>query len=234
MSGTAPIAAPRTRNAPPRHPQGWSRTVGLLKVLLPTVALSLVALVIVWSQVRNSESGFSLTLSLFRTEDARKLNMVNARYAGLSNTRRPYLVTASVASLDNPRADTIHLTDPKGDVTLKNGAWVALAAPKGDYHQEKQVLDLSDGVNLFHDSGLQFNTPTATINLQDSSAFGHDPVAGHGPASEITSEVFRVADEGNRVIFTGKAHLTLYPKAKTPPKRVRAVTVAPPVGGAGR
>jgi lipopolysaccharide export system protein LptC len=230
MSGTAPIAAPRINNRPPRHPQGWSRTVGLLKVLLPTVAVSLVALVIVWSMVRNSETGFSLSLSLFRTEDARKLNMVNARYAGLSETRRPYLVTASTAFLDNPRADTIHLTDPKGDVTLKNGAWVALTAPKGDYHQQKQILDLSDGVNLFHDSGLQFDTPTATINLQDSSAFGHDPVSGHGPASEITSDGFRVLDEGNRVIFTGKSHLTLYPKAKTPPRPVRAMTILPPGG----
>ncbi|MGE0652917.1 MAG: LPS export ABC transporter periplasmic protein LptC, partial [Alphaproteobacteria bacterium] len=202
-------------------------------VLLPTVAVSLIALVIVWSQVRNSETGFSLSLSLFRTEDARKLNMVNARYAGLSKTRRPYLVTASVAFLDNPRADTIHLTDPKGDVTLKSGAWVALSAPKGDYHQERQILDLRDGVNLFHDSGLQFDTPTATINLQDSSAFGNDAVAGHGPASEITSEGFRVADEGNRVIFTGTAHLTLYPKSKTRPKPVRAGTSTPRAGGNG-
>lgn len=233
MSGTAPIAAPRTRTAPRRRPQGWSRTVGLLKVLLPTVAVSLIALVIVWSQVRNSETGFSLSLSLFRTEDARKLNMVNARYAGLTRTRRPYLVTAGVAVLDNPRADTIHLTDPKGDVTLKSGAWVALSAPKGDYHQERQILELRDGTTLFHDSGLQFDTPTATINLQESSAFGHDPVAGHGPASEITSEGFRVADEGTRVIFTGKSHLTLYPKAKTRPRPVRAVTTAPPAGGNG-
>ncbi|MQA66711.1 MAG: LPS export ABC transporter periplasmic protein LptC [Alphaproteobacteria bacterium] len=233
MSGTAPIAAPRINNRPPRHSQGWSRTVGLLKVLLPTVAVSLVALVIVWSMVRNSESGFSLSLSLFRTEDARKLNMVNARYAGMSKNRRPYLVTASTALLDNPRADTIHLTDPKGDVTLKSGVWVALTAPKGDYHQQKQILDLRDGVNLFHDSGLQFDTPTATINLQDSSAFGHDPVTGHGPASEITSNGFRVLDEGNRVIFTGKSHLTLYPKVKTPPKPQRAgPTVSP--GGSGR
>jgi lipopolysaccharide export system protein LptC len=202
-------------------------------VLLPTVAVSLVALVIIWSQVRNSESGFSLSLSLFRTEDARKLNMVNARYAGMSKSRRPYLVTASTALLDNPRADTIRLTDPKGDVTLKSGAWVALTAPKGDYHQQKQILDLRDGVNLFHDSGLQFDTPTATINLQDSSAFGHDPVTGHGPASEITSDGFRVLDEGGRVIFTGKSHLTLYPKAKTPPKPQRAGPTASP-GGSGR
>jgi lipopolysaccharide export system protein LptC len=233
MSGTAPIAAPRINNRPPRQPQGWSRTVGLLKVLLPTVAVSLVALVIVWSMVRNSESGFSLSLSLFRTEDARKLNMVNARYAGMSKNRRPYLVTASTALLDNPRADTIHLTDPKGDVTLKSGVWVALTAPKGDYHQQKQILDLRDGVNLFHDSGLQFDTPTATINLQDSSAFGHDPVTGHGPASEITSNGFRVLDEGNRVIFTGKSHLTLYPKVKTPPKPQRAGPAVSP-GGSGR
>ena len=233
MSGAAPLAATRVNRTPPRRRQGWSRTVGLLKVLLPTVAVSLVALVIIWSQVRNSETGFQIGLSLFHAEDARKLNMVNARYAGMSKSRRPYLVTASIAFLDNPRADTIHLTDPKGDVTLKSGAWVALTAPKGDYHQQKQILDLRDGVNLFHDSGLQFDTATARINLEDSSAVGFDPVTGHGPASEITSDGFRVLDEGNRVIFTGKSYLTLYPRAKTPPKPARAGPTPSP-GGSGR
>jgi lipopolysaccharide export system protein LptC len=218
MADSAPFST--TPAAPPRR-QGWSRTVGLLKVLLPTLALSLVALVVLWAQSRHDDGGFRIGFSLVRPDDAIKLSMVNARYAGLSRSQQPYLVTAATAVQDKSGADLIRLDAPKGDITMKGGAWVALNAPKGDYHQAKQVLDLRDGVTLFHDSGLEFNTATASIDLGDSTAIGHDPVTGHGPASDITSTGFRVLDGGNRVIFTGKAHLTLYRKAPTPAPRTR-------------
>ena len=198
--------------------QGWNRsqTVWLLKVLLPTVAFSLVALVITWSHIRKTDGAFKVGVSLVQPEDAHNLRMVNARYAGRSRSKQPYLVTASTALQDRPNADVIHLVDPKGDITMKSGAWVALTAPKGDYLQGRQMLDLAGGVTLFHDSGLEFNSDTAHIDLKQSTAMGTDPVTGHGPAADITSQGFKVFDSGQRVIFTGKAHLTLYRKAKTP------------------
>ena len=205
-------------NGPSR--QGWSRTVGLLRILLPTLALSLIVLVILWAQSRNEE-GFHIGFSTLNPSDAMKLSMVNARYAGMSRSSQPYLVTAATAIQDSPAADVVHLDTPKGDITLKGGAWVALSAPKGDYRQKTQLLDLRDGVTLFHDSGLEFNTATAQINLKESSALGLDPVTGHGPASEISSAGFRVLEGGQRIIFTGKAHLTLYRKAPTPAKKTR-------------
>jgi lipopolysaccharide export system protein LptC len=212
--------------AAPRRRVGWSRTVGLLKILLPTLALSLVILVILWAQSRNGDDGFHIGFSTLQPGDALKLSMVNARYAGMSRSSQPYLVTAATATQDSPSADVIHLDAPKGDITLKGGAWVALSAPKGDYRQSTQMLDLRDGVTLFHDSGLEFNTATAGINLKESTALGIDPVTGHGPASEISSAGFRVLDGGQRIIFTGKAHLTLYRKAPTPAKRTRPDTKA--------
>lgn len=194
-----------------------SRMIWLLKILLPTVALSLVALVITWSYVRKKEDGFRVGFALVQPDDARTLRMVNARYAGRSSSRQPYLVTAKTALQDRPGADVIHLIDPKGDITMKSGAWVALTAPKGNYHQDRQQLDLKGGVTLFHDSGLQFDSATAHIDLKHSTAVGHDPVSGHGPAADITGQGFKVLDAGQRVIFTGKAHLTLYRKTKTIP-----------------
>lgn len=218
---TAPdITAPPT-GEPVARRRGWSRTVGLLKILLPTVALALVALIVIWAQLRNTDGGFRIGFSLIKPEDARTLSMINARYAGRSRSKQPYLVTAQTAIQARPGADLIKLTQPKGDITMKAGAWVALTAPLGDYLQSKELLDLSGGVNLFHDSGLEFNSPTARIDLRNSTAVGHDPVVGHGPAADIKSTGFRVLNEGTRVIFTGKAHLTLYPKQKTraPKKR---------------
>ncbi len=195
----------------------WSRgrTVSLLKVALPLAAVALMGLVVLWSQLPHIDPGFRIGFSSVELEDARNLRMVNARYAGRSRAKLPYLVTAESALQDRPGADLIHLTEPKGDMNMASGAWVALTAPAGLYRQESQKLDLSGGVSLFHDSGLEFASETAHIDLRDSTAEGHDPVTGHGPTADITSEGFRVLDEGNRVIFTGKAHLTLH-RARPP------------------
>jgi lipopolysaccharide export system protein LptC len=220
---TPALANPAAARTAARR-QGWSQTVGLLKILLPAVALSLVALVIVWAQLRNSDPGFRIGFSLVKPEDARQLSMVNARYAGRNKNKQPYLVTATTAVQETAKADKIRLQSPKGDMTMSGGAWVALSAPEGDYHQSTQILDLRNGVNLFHDSGMEFNTQTARINLKDSTAFGNDPVTGHGPATDIKSKGFRILDSGKRVIFTGKAQLTLYRKKETPAKPKRAST----------
>lgn len=214
-------AARRARRLLMRRQGGHSRTVSMLKVLLPLVALSLVTLVVLWAELPKSDLGFRVGFSSVHPDDARNLRMVNARYAGRSKSKQPYLLTAASALQDRPGADTIHLTDPKGDITTKSGAWVALNAPKGEYHQKNQKLDLSGGVSLFHDSGMEFSSPTAHIDLKTSTAEGNDPVTGHGPSADITSQGFKVLDEGNRVIFTGKAHLTLYRQAKATPKATR-------------
>jgi lipopolysaccharide export system protein LptC len=221
MAGAPDITAPPAAGPAARR-RGWSRTVGMLKVLLPTVALALIALVVIWAQMRNNDGGFRIGFSLIKPEDARTLSMVNARYAGRSRSKQPYLVTAKTAVQAKPGADLITLTEPKGDITMKSGAWIVLTAPTGKHLQSKELLDLAGGVNLFHDSGVEFNSPTARINLRDSTAVGHDPVVGHGPSADIKSTGFRVLDEGSRVIFTGKAHLTLYPKSKTPAPKKRA------------
>lgn len=213
---TAP--SPTTRGGPVAgmRYRRRSRVVGVLKVMLPTVALSLLALVLAWSQLGKLDPGFKLGFSLTHPEEARTLRMVNARYAGLSRGTQPYLVTAASAVQDHPGADLVFLTDPKGDITTRNKAWVAVTAPEGVYRQEEKLLDLSGGVNLFHDSGLEFVTATATIDLDKSAAHGDAPVTGHGPAADIRSQGFRVLDRGKRVIFTGKAKLTLYQVSKTP------------------
>lgn len=221
MAGVSDIPAFRSGAVAAMRPRGWSRTVGMLKILLPTVALSLVALVVIWAQLRNTDGGFRIGFSLMQPEDARELSMTNARYAGRSRARQPYLVTARTATQAKPGADRIELADPKGDITMKSGAWVALTAPEGSYLQSSQRLDLRGGVNLFHDSGMEFNSPTARIDLKDSTAVGHDPVTGHGPAAEIKSKGFRVLEQGTRVIFTGDAQLTLYPTKKTPEPKNR-------------
>ncbi len=91
------------------------------------------------------------------------------------------------------------------------GSWIALAADTGTFYKSNQILELSDGVNLFHDSGYEFRTRKAEIDLGKGSAHGKYPVSGQGPFGTLAASGFEILERGKRIIFTGKATLLFYP-----------------------
>lgn len=192
----------------------YSRFVQLTKLILATVALVLIALVVIWPQLRSRDNVLPIGIAPTSREDAESLHMVNPRYTGLDQNNLPYEVTADLASQESAKSESITLDNPKADMTMKDGTWVALSANSGLYGQKSQLLDLSGDVNLFHDSGYEFTSKSATINLSTGAGHGNDPTVGHGPAGEIEGEGFSFTDKGKTIIFTGKSRLVLYPNTK--------------------
>ncbi len=195
-----------------------------MKICLPAGALALAGLVVLWPQLQVSDKGFRLGIAGVGPQDADNLRMVNARFAGLNKKSLPYTVTAPLAVQDGPEADEIQLSSPKTDITLKDGSWLAVTADKGRYLQSRQTLDLFGMVNLFHDSGYEFQSTRAHIDLVAGTAHGDQPVTGQGPFGELTAEGFRVFDKGKTIHFTGTAKLVIYPGDR------RSATDEPKVG----
>jgi lipopolysaccharide export system protein LptC len=90
---------------------------------------------------------------------------------------------------------------------------VVLSALGGFYSENTQILALRKSVNLYHDSGYEFHTSSADIDLSSGSATGGTPVTGQGPFGQIFSQGFKILDNGSRIIFTGKAKLVILPAA---------------------
>ena len=223
-SGGGKRAAKRPKLALPRAGQIFdvshrhSRTVSLLRLVLPCTAVVLVGIVVAWSLWGQIEEGFKIGISSIDPEEAKILRMVHPRFAGMKDNSLPYLVTADEAIRDGPTSDIVRLINPKGDITMRNGAWVALMAASGKYDQKRETLDLDDGVELFHDRGLHFSSKTAHIDLKAGTAEGYDPVTANGPSINITGEGFKVLEGGQRIIFTGRAKALLYPRDTRPKK----------------
>jgi len=54
--------------------------------------------------------------------------------------------------------------------------------------------------------------------MSKGSAEGDDPIEGHGPFGTIVAEGFRIENQGEVIVFTGKARLLLEPReAKAQP-----------------
>jgi lipopolysaccharide export system protein LptC len=141
--------------------------------------------------------------------EARELKMLDPRYAGIDRQNRPYLVTAAVGRQVSNRSDLMSLERPRAVMIVHGGARVVLSAASGIYQSQSKLLDLFNDVTLTHQNGTRFVTGRAHADLSDNTAQGHEPIAGHGPSGDVWGQGFRILDNGDTIIFTGRSHVVL-------------------------
>lgn len=197
------------RGVPRRYSAFHSHIVNLLKLLLPSVAVGLVAMILLWPQLNPIDQRFRLRPVSVSIDDLENLRVVNPRYVGSDSQNQPYVVTADQATQASGDSNVTDLVKPKGDITLKDGTWLVLSSDTGVYRKKDQLLDLDGNVNLFQDGGYEISTAHARIDLDKNSAEGNDPVVGQGPDTELSGEGFRVYDRGARILVTGRSRLVI-------------------------
>ena len=194
----------------------YSQFAIAMRFMLPLVAIGIVVLVVAWPQLTEKPNKFSLSVSKVTATKSGTQQIINARFTGTDSKQRPYSVTADTASQSKKSPDVVELAFPKADITMQDGAWLALSAETGKFDRRSQVLNLRGQVNLFHDRGYQLQTSTADIFIKQGTASGNESVTGQGPVGTLEASGFRILDGGSRVLFTGKSRLTLYRTEKGP------------------
>ncbi|MEK9673257.1 MAG: LPS export ABC transporter periplasmic protein LptC [Rhodospirillaceae bacterium] len=196
----------------------YSGFVQVTKVVLPVTAAGLIALVVLWPHLKTEDLRFRIGFAAIQSNIDGDPNLLNPRYVGTDEDNQPYAVTADIAKkLDGDGLDVrVGLELPKADITLKDGTWLVLTAENGVYVRRDKTLDLEGAVNLFHDSGYEFRTDKAQVDLSKGIAHGSLPVRGQGPFGMLKAQGFRLIDKGRTIIFTGKSELLLNPNAKVP------------------
>jgi len=175
----------------------------------------LIGLIVAWPQLKTEDGRFRVGTTHINTGDADVVRMVNARLHGSDGLGRPYVITAASATQPTANAAIVLMEEPKADITLQDGTWIAATAPAGVFHRDRHQVTLTGGVNLFHDQGYELRTASAEIDMKAGAASGNQRVEGQGPFGQIQSEGFRVLDRGHRLIFIGKSQLVLQSGANT-------------------
>ncbi len=186
---------------------GYSRFVGRLKIALPLAAGVLAVAVLAWPQITQGWRATAAAAML--TSGIERLTMANPRYYGVDQKDQGYSVTADQAIQADSEHNTVELKKPKGEMALEDGSNLEIDAQSGFYSRLDKSLDLSGGVNLYHDNGYEVHTQSAQIDLDAGAASGTQPVQGSGSFGEIESEGFHLTDRGKNIVFTGKSKLTL-------------------------
>jgi lipopolysaccharide export system protein LptC len=212
-----------------------------LKIVLPLIAVACVAYIVIWSRQVPIVHPIDVVANV-NQQSAADVTVKQVKYDGVDAKNRPFSITAesavqpqnptpppapdkkSSSDEDNPSvpksppapantaSNVINLKQLVADMTLTNGAWVAVTADDGIYHRDAGTVDLSGNVTLFHDTGLQFQTDAATVDLRNDIARGDQPVEGQNLDGQLVAQGFEVRDDGQTVVFTGRAYMKLYPK----------------------
>jgi lipopolysaccharide export system protein LptC len=216
MDASAPAGLQRfafpARERPDARQPGRVRTIRALKVSLTALAAILIALLALWPQLRTSTDRLRIAFAdLGVTGD--DLSMINARYVGTDSNNRPFSITADAARQSVPGKGKLQLESPQADIHLQDGSWVMVTADKGDYNPDDRMLNVAGAVRLFHDSGYEFLSREANIDLEQSVVWGSQRITGQGPFVEIEGEGFRFSKGGKTLVLTGKSRLKIYPGA---------------------
>jgi lipopolysaccharide export system protein LptC len=202
-----------------------SRRVALLKLALPAIGVSLLLLVMAWPRVAPLFDRFRFAAIDLR--EARELRMINPRYVGTDRDGRPFVITAAIGRQVPQRDDVMSLDQPVAHVQSHSGAKIVVTSDSGVYQTQTQYLDLFGNVIIKHEDGTTFVTSAARLDAANNAAEGSAPVEGHGPRGNITAQGFRIFDNGDITIFTGKSNMLLKAAAQQTPAAAPTAVPAP-------
>lgn len=180
----------------------YSRFVGWLRWGLPLAgALFLAGLII---------------FPLLRSWDVKDMGSVapnlvvdNLRLSGVDTAERPYSLTSDKVTYAPNASHLVDLDKPQGEITLKDGAWLAGKAIHGRYDMDAKKLWLGGNVQFFHDEGYEFMTDEAQVDMKQNTAWGDDPVEIQGAFGTIKGKGFKILDKGKIFVIEGHAEAKL-------------------------
>ena len=192
----------------------YSRFVSIMKFLLPSIAFILVSLLLIWPEINLSKKEFSLKFSSINPANPTQPMMINARFVGTDSKNQPFSITADLAKNILLSGSSLELEMPKADIGIKDGTWLAIIANTGIYDQNKKTLKLKGSVNLYHDTGYEFNTESAIIDIENGIASSDSNVTGQGPFGNLIAEGLKISNKGGQFLFSGKSKLIIYPDSQ--------------------
>jgi lipopolysaccharide export system protein LptC len=195
--------------APPRRPR--RRFVGLMRLVLPGIAIGLVVLVVAWPKIFGDVAGMIAPSGLFEgISITEPMRMRQPRYVGAdSEGGRPYVVEADEAQIDPKAPDRIALSRMRARMEGAGGGLTRLQSQDALYQRDIERLDLARDVKLYTPDGMEFTTEQATILMDERRAAGERPVHGVGPRGTIDADGFVIQEGGDVIRFQGNVRVVL-------------------------
>lgn len=185
----------------------YSFMVRGLRLVLPLVALAIVAIVMAWPNMEDTMAPIPKEDVIPQT--AGRNELINPRFESANQNMQPYVITAARAeqALDNQKL--VVLEGPIANVTLDTDSLLDAEALMGSYDQQNEVLILDGDVKLRHSNGYTLESTYLRVDLRDRRATTPRPVSVFGPDATLEAAGLSADTVTGKLIFTGPAKMIL-------------------------
>ncbi len=188
-----------------------SRILWAAKIGLGIFALLLLLMLIIWPLGHSLNQKLKMTFKNIPTGAAKTPTMVNPQFHGIDRNGRPYTIIADTAVQNDQ--NVMNLVNVNGEMSFNDG-WMSLLSDRGELNMEKKTAELHDSVDLLSNSGYEFITDRAHVDMGKSTANGDDPVKIQGPLGTLNATGFSSNGKTNMIHFKGPIEAILYPKQR--------------------
>ena len=137
---------------------------------------------------------------------------INPIYTTEGEQGERYIIKAEQAIIKNQRQGNIKLFNLDANQIEKNGTSMRIKAQHGFFDNIDKKLHLEKNITLSNGSDYTFQTEKATFDIKNAHAYGNHPVTGNGVMGKIHSQGFTISENGQRVLFSGKTKLVIFPR----------------------
>jgi lipopolysaccharide export system protein LptC len=198
-----------------------TRFVRLLRLILPVMALSILAILMLWKS--DTAPVEAVPREDISPETVAQNELINPKFQSEDSDNQPYTITADKATQNSENMDMLLLQKPVADMTLKSGGWVSLKANEGTYSQGEKNLSLKGDIEVHHDSGYELRTQSMTLDLNSQVITVDTAVTGQGDSVNIKSAGMVVNGTSKTLIFKGPVTMTLREASDNPALHSKAI-----------
>ncbi len=187
----------------------YTRFVRSTKVILSVLVLFLTGMVLFYPLSKNEDAGIRIAFTSIEKGVASPTQMVSPQFHGLDKNNQPFNVTAKLGTQQDD--NTLLLEKVTGDISLKSGTWLSVAAENGIFTLKDRVLNLKGAIELFNDEGYEFRTEMLHVDMAKKIAVTHEHVEGQGPLGKLKAQGVHMDEASGVITFEGPILVTVFP-----------------------
>lgn len=187
--------------------RGYSVAVRGLRLVLPLVALAIVAVVFAWPNMDDPIA--PIPREEIIPQESGRNELINPRFESMNAKMQPYIITAARAEQAMNNQKIIMMDSPIANITLNPETMIEGEGRNGTYNQQDETLILKGDVKIRHSNGYVLESPYLHIDLRADLATTQEPVHISGPAAQAQAAGLRADHASGIVILTGPARLVL-------------------------
>lgn len=187
------------------------RIFGVLRWLLPALALIVLATIIIWPLTKVRE--FSFLLAKDKVAMAKeRMRIDNAVYRGETIKGEAFVISAGGAVQRSSAVPIVELDNLNARLQLADGP-LTVTAPSGRYFLETDKLQIAGPVMLDSTSGFSLDSKQVDIDINARTVSTDKPVTGTLPLGTFRANSFDADIRGRTVVLSGGAHLRIYQRS---------------------